>query len=69
MLARYSAISFVAVVLKGGLAPLLLRRVKDYVRSNLARDVSLSELAGVAQMSPWHFGRAFKISTGETVHQ
>lgn len=69
VLQRYSAVHRVSMFQKGGLAPLPLRRVKEYVRSNLARDLSLSELAGLVQMSPWHFGKAFKISTGETVHQ
>ncbi len=46
-----------------------LARVIDYIDANLADDLSLEETAGVACLSSYHFGRMFKISTGQTVHQ
>ena len=39
----------------------------DYVRSNLAGDLSLEQLARVAYFSPFHFHRIFKVTTGETL--
>jgi AraC family transcriptional regulator len=48
----------------GGLAPLALRRVREYVAAHLARGIRLQHLASVAGLSPYHFARAFKISTG-----
>ena len=54
---------------KGGLPRSALRRVTDYVNDNLSLDVGLSEMAGVANLSRYHFSRQFKRSTGLTPHQ
>lgn len=53
----------------GGLPKRTLRLVTDYVGDHLARDLTLSEIAGVAHMSPFHFSRMFKLSTGQSPHQ
>lgn len=53
----------------GGLPKRTLGRITDYVGDNLARDLSLAEIAGVAHMSPFHFSRMFKLSTGLSPHQ
>ncbi|MEM7588397.1 MAG: AraC family transcriptional regulator, partial [Acidobacteriota bacterium] len=44
-----------------------MNRVMDYVRDNPAGDHSVETLAGIAYFSPFHFHRAFKAVTGETV--
>ena len=44
-----------------------MNRVMDYVRNNLAGDLSVETLARIAYFSPFHFHRAFKAVTGETV--
>lgn len=54
---------------RGGLASWQLRRVRDYVDSHLADDVSLAELAALVGLSPSHFSRAFKATTGLPPHQ
>ncbi len=46
-----------------------LARAKDYLRSNLSRDLSLGEVAAAVGLSPYHFLRAFKASTGRTPFQ
>ncbi len=46
-----------------------LRRVLEYIQANLAGDLSLSELAKVASVSPSHFKTLFKRSVGVPVHQ
>lgn len=48
------------------LAPWKLRRVIDYIESNLGNDIRLSDLAGVAGLSMFHFARVFKYATGLT---
>jgi AraC family transcriptional regulator len=53
----------------GGLSGKRLRRTMEFIRENLARDLNLSEIATSAGMSPFHFARAFKQSTGMTPHQ
>lgn len=53
-------------------APLTRRRlgrVFDYVRANIASDLSLAELAGIARVSPSHFKTLFKEAAGMPVHQ
>jgi AraC family transcriptional regulator len=44
-------------------------RVAEYVDSALAGPLDLGRLAGVAALSPFHFARAFKGSTGLTPHE
>ena len=41
-----------------------LRRVITHLEDNLAEDLSLTDLARIAAMSPYHFARAFKAATG-----
>ncbi len=47
-----------------GLAPWQLRRVLEYLDASLPEPVALNELAALSGLSPWHFSRAFKASTG-----
>jgi AraC family transcriptional regulator len=44
----------------GGLAAWQSDRVLDYMREHLAEPISLTELAGLVDLSPWHFCRAFR---------
>jgi AraC family transcriptional regulator len=46
-----------------------LARAFDYIRTNLASDLSLSQLAAIASVSPSHFKTLFKQSVGMPVHQ
>jgi AraC family transcriptional regulator len=46
-----------------------LRTVFSYIEENLARDVSLADLAAVAGVSVTHFKRLFRESAGLPVHQ
>jgi AraC family transcriptional regulator len=52
--------------LRGGLSPAALRRVQLFVEANLARAIHLHDLAARADLSPYHFARAFKTSAGMT---
>src|SRR5271166_5230125 len=45
---------------KKGLSPDRLRRVRDYVEAHLDDDLSLTVLADIACLSPYHFSRSFK---------
>jgi len=49
---------------RGGLAPWQVRRVTEYMAAHLAQDISLGDLAELANLSPFHFARAFKKSIG-----
>jgi AraC family transcriptional regulator len=46
-----------------------LGQVIDYIHANLAGELSIVELARIAQTSAFHFARGFKLSTGVTPHQ
>jgi AraC family transcriptional regulator len=53
----------------GGLPPRRLQRVFQHIRENLARDLSVAELAQTVGMSQYYFSKLFKMSTGTTPHQ
>lgn len=54
---------------KGRLPRSGLKLVTDYVNDHLSEDLGLSEMAGIANLSPYHFSRQFKRSTGLSPHQ
>jgi AraC family transcriptional regulator len=47
-----------------GLSPERLQRVRDYVEAHLDDDLSLTILADIACLSPYHFSRSFKQAAG-----
>ena len=53
----------------GGLPRRALKEVIDYIGDNLEKDLALAEMARVTHMSPYHFSRLFKESTGLTPHR
>src|SRR5262249_37676487 len=52
-----------------GLPRRRLHTVVDYIETHLSDDVSLRQLADLAQMSQFRFGHLFKQSTGLSPHQ
>ena len=46
-----------------------LRRVTQYIQENLQRELPLAELSAFVHMSPYHFARLFKRSTGVPPHR
>ena len=46
-----------------------LWRVIEYIQQNLDQDLTLAELAAMVYMSPYHFARLFKRSTGVPPHR
>jgi AraC-like DNA-binding protein len=54
---------------RGGLSQRSLRQVTDYIRDHLAEDIRIDDLAGLVGLSPQHFSRTFKQSTGFSPHQ
>lgn len=52
-----------------GLAPGVWRRVDAFIHAHLADQVTVSQLADVAGLSPSHFARSFRITTGQAPHQ
>jgi AraC family transcriptional regulator len=48
----------------GGLSPERLQRARDYIETHLDDDLSLTVLAEIACLSPYHFSRSFKQAAG-----
>lgn len=46
-----------------------LQQVTDFIQANLERNIGLDELAAIAQLSPFHFARMFKLATELAPHQ
>lgn len=67
LLRRYAPKASVNV--NGGLSRRSLTRVTQYIRERISSDLSLMELAAVAEMSPSHFKTLFRRSVGMPVHQ
>jgi AraC family transcriptional regulator len=53
----------------GALPKRKLRAVIEYIHEHLDAELSLDHLAAVAHLSPYHFARRFKNSTGLPPHQ
>ena len=54
---------------RGGLPRRRLRAALDYIEAHLDAELALDDLAAVSHLSPYHFARLFKISTGLPPHQ
>jgi AraC-like DNA-binding protein len=63
------ALHGVADQVTGGLPWSRLRRVVEYVQTNLTGELSLAELSALVHMSPYHFARLFKKSIGVSPRQ
>jgi AraC family transcriptional regulator len=65
---RYAVRRITPAFYKGGLSPYRLKLVLDYIADRLESDISLSDLATIAGMSPHYFSELFKQSTGRPPH-
>ncbi|MGU3497167.1 helix-turn-helix domain-containing protein [Xanthobacteraceae bacterium A53D] len=52
-----------------GLTDRQVRRVNDYMLGSLDRAIGLDELAGLVDLSRFHFATSFKLATGMTPHE
>lgn len=69
LLRRHSAFRQKVKNFSSGLAPRQLRLALEYINEKLEYDVGLLEIAEAVEMSPYHFARLFKQSTGLAPHQ
>jgi AraC family transcriptional regulator len=54
---------------RGGLAGWQRKRVVDFIEQHLSETITLSTLAAMVQLSPFHFARAFKQTLGLPPHR
>lgn len=69
LIRRYSYPSKNKKNYRSGLRPAALNRVTEYIHAHIDQKITIDSMATVAGISPFHFIRMFKISTGETPHQ
>ncbi len=63
---RYGGLRRRSRLLRGGLTPRQEQRAKEMLAADIAQVPSISEIARECSLSPDHFARAFKVSTGVT---
>lgn len=69
-LAKLYAVSKLNIVpRRGGLPKARLKRVLEYIDANLGKNITLSDLAGVVNMSLYYFAVLFRQSTGLSPHR
>ncbi|MEM9906271.1 MAG: AraC family transcriptional regulator [Cyanobacteria bacterium P01_D01_bin.44] len=69
LLRHYTVETTIVPAQAGGLPRYQLRQVIEYVDAHLDQDLTLAELAAIAQLSSNYFTHLFKQSTGLTPHQ
>jgi AraC family transcriptional regulator len=60
---------FPATPERQALAPVMLRRLEEYIHAHPQRNLTLAELAAVVGLSPYHLTRLFRRHTGQSLHQ
>jgi AraC family transcriptional regulator len=68
MLRNYASVTFREPSDKGRLSPAQVRRLTEYIDSNLNEKPNLETLAAVAGVGLWSFARHFQESFGQTPH-
>ncbi|MBE8965076.1 helix-turn-helix transcriptional regulator [Nostocales cyanobacterium LEGE 12452] len=51
------------------LDPNLLKSALEYIRAHLSKELNLKQIAATVGFSPYHFARAFKVTTGLSPYQ
>jgi AraC family transcriptional regulator len=69
LLRQYSASKPSLAVYKGGLPQHQLIQVLDYINEHLDRDIKLTDLAALLDMSQFHFSHQFKQAIGTSPYQ
>ncbi len=54
---------------EGGFSERALEQATDYINDNLSQKLTLTEIAGVVNLSPYHLARLFKATIGLSPHQ
>ncbi|MBC1236748.1 MULTISPECIES: helix-turn-helix domain-containing protein [Nostoc] len=69
LLQHYSAQKRILSISESGLPKSKLREVIEYIHHHLGQDLTVAQLAAIAQVSPNYFSALFKQSTGLAPHQ
>ena len=66
---HYSNVQWQLPTVTGGLAPVALRNVLEYIEAHLGEPLLLCDLAAQVSLSEYHFARMFRQSMGVAPHQ
>jgi len=66
---HYSNVQWQLPTITGGLAPVALRNVLEYIEAHLGEPLLLCDLAVQVSLSEYHFARMFRQSMGVAPHQ
>ena len=69
LLTSFNAFAPRSIPGKGGMAPHVLRRVLEFMRANMDKQIGLKDLADCAGLSLSHFSFQFRASTNQSPHQ
>lgn len=69
LLRQHSTSAHINPLPQGGFTKLQLQRATDFMQAHLSNSLTLAELATATGLSPSHFARRFKVSTGLPPHQ
>jgi AraC-like DNA-binding protein len=69
LLRSHSSLFFSRIIRPMAIAPVRLSRVKEFVENHLSENIGLADLAAVADLSPFHFARAFRHEMGIPPHR
>ncbi|MDV2993808.1 MAG: HTH-type transcriptional activator RhaR [Chroococcidiopsis sp. SAG 2025] len=69
LLSRYSTNSRQIKTVTGSFTQQQWQQIVDYIEANLDRNMSLTQLAEIVRLSPYHFAHLFKKSTNISPHQ
>jgi AraC family transcriptional regulator len=69
LIRRFVPVDRLAQRPRGGLSERKLRAALEYIEEHLDSELTLEAIAAVAHLSPYHFARMFKTSTGLPPHQ
>jgi AraC family transcriptional regulator len=64
----YGALRSKQVIVRGGLAPRILRRIDDWIEAHLDEVIHLDDIARLAGLSGFHVHRMFRLSRGLAPH-
>jgi len=68
LLRRYAAVTYKDSLGSGALSPGRLRRLDEYIETHLQENITIEQLARVAELGVWTFTKHFKSTTGRSAH-
>lgn len=68
LLRRYAAVTYKDCFVAGALPPGRLRRLDEYIETHLHENITIEQLAQVAELGVWTFTKHFKSTTGRSAH-